>query len=91
MTLDDVLDHIEHAVSVAGVDHVGLGSDFDGVPALPDGLGDVTRLPWITYGLLQRGHSEADVRKILGGNTMRVLEDAERVSREIRQRDGAGS
>ena len=87
VTLDDVLDHVEHAVAVAGVDHVGLGSDFDGVPALPDGLGDVTRLPWITYGLLQRGHSEADVRKILGGNVMRVLGEAERVSREVRQQE----
>ena len=84
VTLDDVLDHIDHAVAVAGADHVGLGSDFDGVPSLPDGLGDVTRLPWITHGLLKRGHSEADVRKILGGNVMRVLDQAERVAAEIR-------
>ncbi len=88
-TLDDVLDHIDHAVSVAGADHVGLGSDFDGVPSLPDGLGDATRLPWITYGLLKRGHSEADVRKILGGNVMRVLEAAERVSAETRRQQQA--
>lgn len=87
VTLETALDHIDHAVRVAGVDHVGLGSDFDGVPSLPAGLEDVTRLPWITYGLLKRGHSEGDVRKILGGNTLRVLEAAERVAAEIRERE----
>ncbi len=83
-TLADILDHIDHAVEVAGVDHVGLGSDFDGVPFLPRGMEDATRLPHITYGLLQRGYSETDVRKILGGNTLRVLADAERVAAEMR-------
>jgi membrane dipeptidase len=73
-TLSDVLDHIDHAVEVAGVDHVALGSDFDGVFDLPQGLEDVTRLPWITYGLLKRGYTEAEVTKILGGNTLRVVE-----------------
>ena len=72
-TLSDVLDHIDHAVEVAGVDHVALGSDFDGVFDLPQGLEDVTRLPWITYGLLKRGYTEAEITKILGGNTLRVL------------------
>ena len=86
-TLDDVLDHVEHVARVAGVDHVGLGSDFDGVPSLPEGLEDVTRLPWLTYGLLKRGFSEADVRKILGENALRVLEAAERFSAAMR-RDG---
>ena len=84
VTLDTVLDHLDHAITVAGPDHVGLGSDFDGVPSLPEGLGDVTRLPWITYGLLRRGHSEADVRKVLGGNVLRVMERAEAVSDSIR-------
>ena len=79
-TLADVLDHIDHAARVAGIDHVGLGSDFDGVFDLPSGLQDVTRLPWITYGLLRRGYSEADVYKILGGNVLRVLEEAERIA-----------
>jgi membrane dipeptidase len=73
-TLSDVLDHIDHAVEVAGVDHVALGSDFDGVFDLPQGLEDVTRLPWITYGLLKRGYTEAEVTKILGGNTLWVVE-----------------
>jgi membrane dipeptidase len=77
-TLADVLDHIDHAVEVAGVDHVALGSDFDGVFDVPQGLEDVTRLPWITYGLLQRGYTEAEIRQILGGNTLRVLEAAGR-------------
>jgi membrane dipeptidase len=77
VALGDVLDHIDHAVRVAGVDHVGLGSDFDGVPRLPQGLEDVTRLPWITHGLLTRGYAKEDVYKILGGNALRVLEAAE--------------
>ncbi len=73
-TLDDVLDHIDHAVQVAGVDHVALGSDFDGVFDLPDGLEDVTRLPWITHGLRARGYPRAEILQLLGGNTLRVLE-----------------
>lgn len=81
-TWGDVVDHIDHAVQVAGVDHVGIGSDFDGVFDLPRGLEDVERLPWITYGLLRRGYSEEDVYKILGGNVLRVLGDAERAKRE---------
>ena len=82
-TLDDVLDHLDHAVAVAGIDHVGLGSDFDGVFDLPSGLEDVTRLPHLTYGLLQRGYSEEAIYKILGGNALRVLEEAEAVARRL--------
>lgn len=82
-TLEDILDHIDHVVQIAGVDHVGLGSDFDGVSSLPEGMEDVTRLPWITYGLLKRGYSEVDIRKILGGNTLRVLVEAERIGIEL--------
>ncbi len=74
VTVETVLDQIEHAARVAGVDHVGLGSDFDGVDRLPEGLEDATRLPWITYGLLRRGWAEADVRKVLGLNALRVLD-----------------
>ena len=82
-TLDDVLDHLDHAVHVAGIDHVGLGSDFDGVFDLPQGLEDVTRLPWITYGLLQRGYTETQIYKILGSNALRVLGEAEATARRL--------
>jgi len=73
-----VVDHIEHIARVAGVDHVCLGSDFDGVPAAPAGLEDVSKLPFITRELLRRGFSPDDVRKILGENVLRVLEANER-------------
>lgn len=76
--LEDVIDHIMHAVTIAGVDHVGIGSDFDGVPALPEGLQTAAGLPAITERLLDRGLSEEDVLKILGGNFLRVFEEVER-------------
>ena len=82
-TLALILDHIDHAVQIAGVDHVGLGSDFDGVPCLPQGMDDVSFLPRLTQGLLDRGYSEADIKKILGGNTLRVMEEAERVAARL--------
>jgi membrane dipeptidase len=69
-----LIDHIDHAVKIAGVDHVGLGSDFDGVSSLPRGMEDVSHLPRITEALLARGYTDKDVRKILGGNFIRVLE-----------------
>jgi membrane dipeptidase len=73
-SLEKLLDHIDHIVRVAGIDHVGLGSDFDGFdPPPPVGLEDVTHLPGITAGLVQRGYSEADVRKIIGENLLRVF------------------
>jgi membrane dipeptidase len=73
-SLEKLLDHIDHIVHVAGIDHVGLGSDFDGFgPPPPVGLEDVTHLPGITAGLVQRGYSETDVRKILGENLLRVF------------------
>ncbi|MEJ7618273.1 MAG: membrane dipeptidase [Pyrinomonadaceae bacterium] len=82
--LSVLIDHIDHIARVAGVDHVGLGSDFDGVPSLPQGMQDVSQLPNITYELLVRGYREPDIRKILGGNLIRVLTDAERVARTSR-------
>ncbi len=72
--IEIVLDHIEHIAEVAGVDHVGLGSDFDGVTLLPKGLEDVSTYPNITAGLLARSWSETDIRKMLGENVLRVLE-----------------
>lgn len=74
--LSVLLDHFEHVAKVAGVDHVGIGSDFDGVDALPVGMEDVTRLPRLVQGLLDRGFSEDDVRKMMGGNMLRVMERA---------------
>jgi membrane dipeptidase len=91
-TLSMLVDHIEHIAKVAGIDHVGLGSDFDGVPNLPEGIDDVAGLPNITYELLRRGHSDEEVLKILGGNFMRVFAEAERVAGVERRRiSGEGS
>jgi membrane dipeptidase len=77
-----IVDHIDHAVKLAGADHVGLGSDFDGAD-MPEGMEDASKLPKITEALLRKGYSDTDVRKILGENTLRIIEQAERVSREL--------
>ena len=77
-----IIEHIDHAVKVAGADHVGLGSDFDGAN-MPYGMEDASKLPRITEALLKKGYSEGDVRKILGENTLRVMAEVERVSREL--------
>jgi membrane dipeptidase len=82
--LSSLIDHIDHIAKVAGVDHVGLGSDFDGVMgATPQGIDSAADLPKITQALLDRGYSADDIRKILGGNFLRVFAEAERVSREM--------
>ena len=73
---DKIVEHIDHAVKVAGVDHVGLGSDFDGA-TMPLGMEDVSKLPEITDALLKKGYSEPDIEKILGGNILRVMEQVE--------------
>jgi membrane dipeptidase len=69
-----LIDHIDHVARVAGVDHVCLGSDFDGVAATPAGLEDASKLPALTVELRKRGYTPGEVEKILGGNTLRVLE-----------------
>ncbi len=79
---EEIIDHIDHAVKLVGADHVGLGSDFDGAN-MPDGMEDATHLPQITEALMRKGYSDEDIRKILGGNTLRVMEQVERVSREM--------
>lgn len=79
-TVADVVDHIEHVTRVGGVDHVGVGGDFDGTEQLPIGLEDVTRYPAITTELLERGWVEGDIRKVLGENSLRALEHAESVA-----------
>jgi len=77
-----IIEHIDHAVKLVGAEHVGLGSDFDGAN-MPFGMEDATKLPQITEALLRKGYSEEDVRKILGENTLRVMAEVERVSREL--------
>ena len=87
--LKSLIDHIDHIAKVAGVDHVGLGSDFDGVSgAMPEGINSAADLPRITQALLDRGYNANDIRKILGGNLLRVFGEVERVSREM-QAEGA--
>jgi membrane dipeptidase len=79
-----LIDHIDHIAKVGGVDHVGLGSDFDGVNGqLPEGLDSPADLPKITAALIARGYSAEDCRKILGGNLLRVFREVEAVSKEL--------
>jgi membrane dipeptidase len=83
-TLSQVADHIDHLRDVAGIDHVGIGSDFDGGEALPVGLGDVSRFPALLGELLRRGYSDDDVRKVAGGNLLRALRGAEAAATRIK-------
>ena len=78
-----LIDHIDHIAKVAGIDHVGLGSDFDGVPCLPQGIDSVADLPKITQALLDRGYTREQIHKILGGNLLRVFREVEAVSRRL--------
>ena len=87
LPISKLIDHIDHIVKVAGIDHVGIGADFDGANDMPEGAKDVSMLPNITYELLKRGYSEQDIRKILGGNFLRAFAEAERVSRSMSQVD----
>lgn len=80
-SVHDVVDHIEHIIKIAGVDHVGIGSDFDGINTCPRQLEDVSCYPFITQELLNRGHSREAIHKILGGNVLRVMRDAEAVAK----------
>lgn len=76
----DVADHIDHIRDVAGIDHVGLGSDFDGLPAMPDGLEDVSTYPTLFAELADRGYDDQAIAKVAGRNTLRVMRAAERVA-----------
>jgi membrane dipeptidase len=76
---NQIIDHIDHAVNVAGVDHVGIGSDFDGAD-MPFGMEDASQLPKITAALLEKGYAETDIEKILGGNTLRLMQDVEAIA-----------
>ena len=85
-TVQDLVNHIDHIVKIAGIDHVGLGSDYDGVDQVPAQLEDVSSYPVITQELLNRGYSEKDIKKVLGENILRVLGEAEKVARSLKQR-----
>lgn len=85
-TIADVADHIEHVRDVAGIDHVGLGGDFDGVGALPEGLTGVETYPALLAELMRRGWSEADIRKLAGENVLRVMRAAEATARRLADR-----
>ncbi|MSU77451.1 MAG: membrane dipeptidase [Gemmataceae bacterium] len=83
-SVHDVVDHIEHIIKVAGIDHVGIGSDYDGIGSVPRQLEDVSTYPYITQELLNRGHSREAIHKILGGNALRVIRVAEEVAKKMR-------
>ncbi len=90
--LSVLIDHFDHIAKVAGVDHVGIGSDFDGVPSLPVDMEDISKLPNITYELLKRGYSEQDVKKVLGENFLRAFAQMESVAQKSsRTLSGDGS
>jgi membrane dipeptidase len=84
-SVHDVVDHIEHIIKVAGIDHVGLGSDFDGIMAVPKQLDDVSYFPYVTQELLNRGYKKEEIHKVLGGNLLRAFRRAEEVARATRK------
>lgn len=86
--VSDAADHIDHIRKVAGIDHVGLGGDFDGITSVPEGLEDVSKYPSLTAELLRRGYTDGDIRKILGLNVLRVMRDAENVSKKLQAERG---
>jgi membrane dipeptidase len=84
--LQSLINHIDHVVKIAGIDHVGLGSDFDGQNFFPEGMDSAADLPKITEALLERGYSPGDIKKILGENMLRVFRKVELVSRDLQPR-----
>ncbi|MCP3903053.1 MAG: membrane dipeptidase [Planctomycetes bacterium] len=90
-TIAQVADHIDHVRDVAGIDHIGIGSDYDGTSALPEGLGDVSTYPALVVELLRRGYSDDDMKKILGLNVLRVMREAERVAAHLRRTEPPGT
>lgn len=84
-TLADVVAHIDHARQVGGIDVIGIGSDFDGIECTPEGLDDVSKFPNLTRALLEKGYSVADIKKIYGGNLLRVMKQVEQVAAQMQR------
>ena len=84
-SVSDVVDHIEHVIELAGIDHVGIGSDFDGLSSAPTGLEDVSTYPNLVEELLRRGRTEQDIRKICGENLLRVWTEVEMIAEDLQQ------
>ena len=82
-TVADAADHIDHIRKVAGIDHIGLGGDFDGITSVPEGLEDVSKYPVLTAELLRRGYKDEEIKKILGLNVLRVMRAAEKASQKL--------
>jgi len=84
-----LIDHIDHVAKVAGIDHVGIGSDFDGIPltGAPAGMEDMSKLPNITLELMKRGYADADIKKVLGENFLRVMAEVERVAADMQAKE----
>jgi membrane dipeptidase len=87
-TLADVADHIDHIRKIAGIDHIGLGSDFDGITMVPEGLEDVSKYPALIAELLRRGYQDDDVKKIVGQNVLRVMREVEKASKRLQSERG---
>jgi len=87
-TVADAADHIDHIRKVAGIDHIGLGGDFDGIESVVLGLEDVSKYPGLTAELLRRGYKDDDIRKINGGNILRVMREVEKVSKRLQSERG---
>jgi membrane dipeptidase len=87
-TIADVAGHIDHIKKVAGIDHIGLGGDFDGITTVPEGLEDVSKYPAVTAELLRRGYTDDEIKKILGLNILRVMRAAEQVSKTLQSERG---
>ena len=88
-TVADAADHIDHIKKVAGIDHIGLGGDFDGITSVPLGLEDVSKYPALTAELLRRGYKDEEVKKILGLNILRVMRQVEKVSAKLQKERAA--
>ena len=87
-TLAEAADHIDHVRKLAGIDHIGLGSDFDGITMVPQGLEDVSKYPALVAELLRRGYNDDEVKKILGDNVLRIMRDVEKVSKRLQSERG---